>query len=123
LKHVLSDSSHAVPQGTSRAGRWLEQRRIRLSLWIAAAESVVVLFSHDLTKWTVIVLAVVGVVAWLGGRDSRSHVVREVLWIFAASQLLAVIAVILAWVLKWLVILAVIAFAVVGLGYLLLDRR
>ena len=120
---MLSDSPHAIEHGSSRAGRWLEARRYRLSFWIAGLEALVVLFSHDVTKWTVIVLAVVGVVAWLGGRDSRSQVVREVLWIFAASQLLAVIAVILAWIVKWAVILAIVVFAVVGLAYLFLDRR
>jgi hypothetical protein len=92
-------------------------------LWIAAAESIVVLFSHELTKWTVIVLAVVAVLAWLGGRESRSQIVRHVLWIFAASQLLAVIGVILAWIVKWAVILAVVVFAILGLVYLFLDRR
>jgi hypothetical protein len=120
---VLSDSPHAVQHGSSRAGRWLEARRIRLSAWIAAAEALIVLFSHDVTKWTVIVLAVVAVLAWLGGRESSSHLVRQVLWIFAASQLLAVIAVILAWIVKWAVILAVVVFAVLGLVYLFLDRR
>jgi hypothetical protein len=120
---VLSDSPQAIEHGSSRAGRWLEARRYRLSFWIAGLEALVVLFSHDVTKWTVIVLAVVGVVAWLGGRDTRSHAVREVLWIFAASQLLAVIAVILAWIVKWAVILAIVVFAVVGLAYLFLDRR
>ena len=120
---MLSDSPHAVEHGSSRAGRWLEQRRYRLSFWIAGLEALVVLFSHDVTKWTVIVLAIVGVIAWLGGRDTRSQVVREVLWIFAASQLLAVVAVILAWIVKWAVILAIVVFAVVGLGYLFLDRR
>jgi hypothetical protein len=46
-----------------------------------------------------------------------------VLWIFAASQLLAVLAVILAWIVKWAVILAIIVFAVLGLVYLFVDRR
>jgi hypothetical protein len=120
---VLSDSPRAVQHGSSRAGRWLEERRIRLSAWIAAAEALIVLFSHDVTKWTVIVLAIVSVLAWLGGRESSSHLVRQVLWIFAASQLLAVIAVILAWIVKWAVIMAVVVFAVLGLVYLFLDRR
>jgi hypothetical protein len=120
---VLSDSPRAVQHGSTRAGRWLETRRVRLACWIAAAEAIVVLFSHNLTKWTVIVLAIVSVLAWLGGRESSSHVVRQVLWIFAASQLLAVIAVILAWIVKWAVILAVVVFAVLGLVYLFLDRR
>jgi hypothetical protein len=116
-------NSHAMEHGSSSAGRWLEQRRFRASLWIAALESLVVLFSHDLTRWTVIGLAVVAVLAWLGGRESKSQVVREVLWIFAASQLLAVIGVILAWIVKWAVIMAVVVFAVLGLVYLFLDRR
>ena len=51
---------------------WLQERRTRLALWIAAAESLLVLFSHNLTKWTVIALAIVAVLAWLGGRESRS---------------------------------------------------
>jgi hypothetical protein len=46
-----------------------------------------------------------------------------VLWIFAASQLLAVIAVILAWIVKWAVIMAVVVFAVLGLVYLFVDHR
>ncbi len=96
---------------------------MRASLWVAALEALVVLFSHDVTKWTVIALAAVSVLVWFGGRESRSDVVRHVLWIFAASQLLAVIAVILAWIVKWAVILAVVAFAVLGLVYLFLDRR
>jgi hypothetical protein len=120
---VLSDSPHAVQHGSSRPGRWLEARRVRLAAWIAAGEAIVVLFSRDVTKWTVVALAVVSVLAWLGGRESRSQVVRQVLWIFAASQLLAVIAVILAWIVKWALILAVVAFAVLGLVYLFLDRR
>jgi hypothetical protein len=120
---VLSDSPRTVDHGSSRASLWLQQRRTRLALWIAAIESIVVLFSHDLTRWTVIVLAIVAVLAWLGGRESRSNIVRQVLWIFAATQLLAVIGVILARIVKWAVIMAVVVFAVLGLVYLFLDHR
>jgi hypothetical protein len=123
LNAVLSGSSHAIEHDSTRAGRWLEAKRFRIALWVAAIEAIIVLFSHDITRWTVIALAVVSVLAWLGGRESRSDVVRQVLWIFAASQLLAVIAVILAWIVKWAVILAIVAFAVLGLVYLFLDRR
>ena len=120
---MLSDSPRAVDHGSSRAALWLQQRRTRLALWIAAAESLLVLFSHNLTKWTVIALAIVAVLAWLGGRESRSAGRPPVLWIFAASQLLAVIGVILAWIVKWAVIMAVVIFAVLGLVYLFTDRR
>lgn len=117
---MLSDSSHAIERGP---GGWLQHRRVRLAAWIAAAEGVVVLFSHALTKWTVIALAIVGAIAWLGGRESRSRTVRQILWIFAASQLLAVILVILAWIVKWAIILAIVVLAIAGLAYLFLDRR
>jgi hypothetical protein len=120
---VLSDSPRAVDHGSSRAGRWLQEKRFRITAWIAAAEGIIVLFSHDVTRWTVIVLAVVGVVAWLGARESKSHLVRQIVWIFAASQLLAVVVVILAWIVKWAVILAVVILAICGLAYLFLDRR
>ena len=36
------------------------------------------------------------------GREARSHTVRQVLWIAAASQALAVVVVILAFILNWL---------------------
>ena len=117
---MLSDSSHALERGP---GGWLQQRRVRLAAWIAAAEGIVVLFSHDITKWTVIVLAIVGVVGYLGGRESRFRIVRNVLWIFAAAQLLAVVLVILAWVVKWAIILAIVVLAIGGLAYLFVDRR
>jgi hypothetical protein len=112
-----------VDHGTSRAGRWLGAKRIRISLWIAAIESIVVYFSHDITRWTVIVLAIVAVICWIAGRESRSATVRHILWIFAASQLLTVVAVILGWIVKWAVVMVVVIFAILGLVYLFLDRR
>lgn len=116
-------NTHAIEHGSSRPGRWLEAKRTRVALWLAAAEALVVLLSRDVTKWMIAVLAAVSVLVWLGGRDTRSHVVREVLWIFAVSQLLAVIAVIAAVIVKWAAIVALIVFAVGGLVYLFLDRR
>ena len=55
------------------------------------------------------------------GRESRSHTVRQVLWIFAASQLLAVVAVILAWIVNGVVMPIAISPSL-ALVYLLLDR-
>ena len=47
----------------------------------------------------------------------------QVLWIFVVSQLLAVVLVLFAVFFKWLVILGLIAFAVIGLAILYFDRR
>ena len=120
---MLSDSPHAIDHGSSRTGRWLAARRIRITLWVAAVECLLVLVSHDVTKWTVFALAIVGVLAYLAGRESKSQTVRTLLWIFAASQLLAAIGAVLGFIVKWALITALIIFAVLGLVYLFLDRR
>ncbi len=117
---MLSGTSRAIEPGP---GGWLKARRARLALWIAAAEGVIVALSHDVTKWTVIVLAIIGTLAWTSGRHNRHSLVRQLLWIFAASQLLALVLVLLAWIVKWALILALVAFAVGGLIFLFLDRR
>jgi hypothetical protein len=118
---VLTETS---PQSVERGpGVWLKARRVRLSLWIAAAEGLIVAISHDLTKWGVVGLAVVAGLAWTFGRRSSSNGVRQVLWIFAASQMLALALVLFAVLFKWLVILGLIVFAVLGLAFLFFDRR
>jgi heme A synthase len=104
-------------------GGWLRTRRNRLALWIAAGEGLIVAVSHDLTKWTVVALAAIAAVAWMLGRNSSSSTVRQVLWIFVVSQLLAAILVLFAVFFKWLVILGLIAFAVIGLAILWFDHR
>ena len=121
---MLSDSSTGtLEHGSSKQGRWLEARRTRIALWVAAAEGLLVLVLPGIKKWTVIVIAIAAVLAWFAGRESNSHTLRQVLWIFAASQLVATILVILAWVMKWAVVTGIVILAVGGLVYLWLDRR
>ena len=79
--------------------------------------------SHDLTKWTVVVLALLASVLWTVGRNTRSNGLRQGLWIFVVSQLIAVVLVLFAVFFKWLLILGLIACAVVGLAFLWFDRR
>jgi hypothetical protein len=102
-------------------GGWFD-KRTRIALWIAVAEGIIVLFS-DLTKWTVLGLAVVAVIVWYAVRDSTSPTLRRIAWIFAASQLFATIMVILAWFFTWAAILVVVVAAIVGLMILFRERR
>jgi len=122
---VISDSSaHVIEHGTSRTGRWLRARRNRIALSIAAAEAILVAIFHDLTSFTVIALAAVATaVYWAWGRNTRSDGARQATWIFAASQLLAVVAAILAFIVVWTAIVAVVVFAAIALFVVFTDRR
>jgi hypothetical protein len=118
---VTLDASHRTIE-PGLGGR-LRFHRVRIALWIAAIEGVVVVFSNDLTKWTVMVIAIIAVLAYLLGRNAKSNVIRQVVWIFAASQLLAFLLASLGWIVKWALVAGLIAVAVLGLGYLFVDRR
>jgi hypothetical protein len=121
---MLSGSAATIDHGTSRTGRWLRTRRNRFALTIALVESIVVVIFHDVSRWTVIGLAVVAfVLYWFAGRASRSDTFRQTSWIFATSQLLAVLAAILAFILLWTAILAAVVFAVIALFFVFTDRR
>jgi hypothetical protein len=112
-----------IEPGSSRSGRWLQARRTRIAIWIAVIEALIVLFSHDITKWAVIALAIVAVILWSLARNSGSQTLRELSWIFAASQLMAALASILGFIVKWALITAIVVGAVLALVYLFLDRR
>src|SRR3954464_8602084 len=47
-----------IEHQTTRTGRWLRVRRIRFALWIAVVEGVIVAFLHDVSRWTVIAIAI-----------------------------------------------------------------
>ena len=118
------DSSHAVEHGTSKSGRWLRAHRTRIALWIAAAEAILVAVFHDVSRFTVIAVAVLAVaVYWYEGRRTRSDTVHQASWIFAVSQLLAVVAAVLAFIVFWTAIVFVCIFALVALFFVFTDRR
>ncbi len=113
-----------IEHGTSKSGRWLRTRRTRVALWIAVVEAIIVAVFHDVSRITVIVLAALAVVIyWYAGRKSRSDTFHEASWIFAVSQLLAVIAAILAFIVFWTAIVFVCIFALVALFFVFTDRR
>jgi heme A synthase len=121
---MLSDSAPLIEHRTSRLGRWLRARRNRLALSIALVEAIIVVIFHDVSRITVIVVAAVAfTLYWFAGRSSRSDTFRQLSWIFAASQLLAVVAAILAFILLWAAILAACVFAAIALFFVVTDRR
>ncbi|MFL5922130.1 MAG: hypothetical protein ACJ75Q_12985 [Gaiellaceae bacterium] len=112
-----------IEHGSTRWGRWLRGRRIRIVLWIAVLEGIIVAVSPDFTKWTVIGIAIPVLalyVVW--GRNAKSDTVYQVAWIAGASQALAVVVVILGVLLSWLPLVLAAIFAVVALLFLFHER-
>jgi len=113
-----------IEHGTSKRGRWLRERRVRIALWIAVIEGVLVAITEDVSRWTVIILAIpILAIYVVWGRDAKSDTFRQVAWIAGASQALAVIVVILAFILDWLALLLAAIFAAIALVFLYVERR
>jgi hypothetical protein len=120
----MAYSQPMIEAGSTRIGRWLRERRLRLALWVAVIEGLLVALTPDLTKWTVLIIGVVLLAFYMvAGRQMRWDVARQLSWIAAASQALAILVVILAFVLKLVAIVAVVIFALVALAYLFSDAR
>jgi hypothetical protein len=113
-----------IEHDTSRAGRWLHARRFRIALWIAVIEAVIAWFTSDFSKWTIILLAIIFVPIYMyWGRDLRADTLRQILWIAAASQAFAILAVIAAFIALGFVLVFAAIFAVVALVLIFADRR
>jgi hypothetical protein len=112
-----------IEHQSSRTGRWLRPRRVRISLWIAVLEGLIVAFGQDFSRWTVIVIAVPVLALYvIWGRDASSDTLRQITWIAAASQALAVVVVVLSFIIAWLALVIAGIFAAIALLFLLVDR-
>jgi tetrahydromethanopterin S-methyltransferase subunit E len=113
-----------IEAGSTRIGRWLRERRVRIALWVAVVEGLIAAFSHDIGRWTILILAVVVLAFYVAaGRHMRWDVARQLSWIAAASQALAILVIIFAFVLKLIAIGVIVVFALVALVYLFTDRK
>ena len=98
-------------------------RRWRLAGGIALVEGVVVVLSSGVTRWTVIALAVAAVALYVTvGRSTTRQTLHDILWIFAFSQALAVIVVIVSFFISWIAYALAALLAAVVLVLLAVDR-
>ena len=113
-----------VDAHSTRMSRWLRERRLRLALWIAILEGIVVAVRGDISRWTVVVIAVAVLAVYVTTRDRiRWDAGRQVIWVVAASQVMALLVVILAFIVGLVALVLVAAFAIVALVYLFSDLR
>ena len=112
----------AIDHGSTRPGRWLRERRYRLTMWITLAEGVLYL-AHVLHWWEAVALAAIGVgFWWYAGRTSRSDLIRQSSWIFAASQLLVLCVPVALAILSAIAIGVIALLAIAALVLLFRER-
>jgi hypothetical protein len=120
---MTSGTPEVLEHRTTRGGRWLRERRIRLALWIALIEGLLIVV--DAIPWTLaIVVAVAIVVGYFMLRDRVGpDTARQAFWVAAASQaIVATVPVVLAVA----TVAALIVLALIGVAALLVllgDRR
>ena len=107
---------------SARGRNWIGTRT-KTALGIAFVEGIIVWVGHDVSRWTVLAIAIPFIALYFAwGRNSSRRIIREVTWVAATSQALALVLVILAVILSWLALLLAVVLAVVALLFLLTDR-
>src|ERR1700693_55989 len=104
-----------VEHGASRTGRWLLARRLRIALWAAVIEGVLVLL--HVISWPIAIIAAAAVILvyFSAGSRLRSDTARQIAWIAAVSQALVALVPVFLILVSTLAIILVAALAVVAL--------
>jgi hypothetical protein len=111
-----------IEQGSTRGGRWLRERRLRIAVWIAVIEGLLVVV-HVIPKWLAIIVAG-AVLVWyvLAGRRRTSGTTRQISWIAAASQAMLALIPVVAFFVTTVALIALGILAVVALIVLFTER-
>jgi hypothetical protein len=113
-----------IDSDSTKIGRWLRARRVRLAIWVAVIEGLIVAIGDDISKWTVMVLAIaVLALYFVAGRNLKWDVGRQLAWIAAASQVLALLVALFAFIVWGIAVGAVVILAILALVYLYSDLR
>lgn len=113
----------ALEHGSTRAGRWLRERRLRLAFGIALVEAILIVFDAIPSLTALLVGALILAFYFGVGRHARSDTLRQASWTAALSQVLVAFVPVVTFVVGALVVVAVAVAVIVGLFVLLRDRR
>lgn len=111
------------PPGERERSKWWESTRFKIALGIAVAEGIFVAMEEDFSRVTVIVIAIPVILFYLlAGRTLESARQREISWILAMSQALAVVAAIVALTIPVIALVLAGLFGAVAVYLLVHDR-
>jgi len=112
-----------IDHGSTRHGRWLRARRLKLAAWIAVAEGLLVVV-HVIPRWPAIALAA-GLISlyWVVGRKTTHDTLHQTTWIAAASQAAMIFIPIFVALFATVAIILLAIVAVVALFILFTDRN
>jgi len=112
-----------LEHGSTRYGRWLRANRLKIALWIAFVEGLLVVFDViDVLPALLIAGLVVVAYFWLSPR-LRPGLARDALWTGAVSQAVVAMVPVLVLVVGTLALIAVGVLAAVVLIVLITGRR
>ena len=112
-----------IEAGSSRGGRWLRERRLKIALALALAEGLLVVFDVVPATLALLVAAAVLLVYFGWARRQSSDTLREGFWVLAVWQALVALVPVVVIVVGTLALVAVALIAVIALLALLADRR
>jgi hypothetical protein len=122
-KRFFGHDSGRMTDGAGKSDQsWLADRKVKAALLIAGFEGLLLLFGR-LSRWVVIVVAVPLVLAYLfRRRELHPGLGRDLLWVIAVSQALAVVVAILAFFIGLLFLVLLGVFAAVALALIFFEQ-
>jgi hypothetical protein len=115
--------ARTIEAGSTRTGRWLRERRLRIALWIAVVEGIL-LVVHVIPRWPALFVAAAVIALYLfTGRSLSSDTGRQVAWVAAASQAFVALIPVLVIIVGTVALVAVAILAVLALVFLFTERR
>jgi hypothetical protein len=123
VRYGLTVDYPAIEHRSTRSGRWLRERRLRLAFWTAVVEGLLVVFGV-VSAWVALLVAAIVIAFYvLVGRSFRRDSLRQAAWVAAMSQVLVALVPVAAFVLTTLAIVVLAVLALLALALLLGDRR
>ena len=112
-----------IEHGSTRGGRWLRERRLKLAAWIAVGEGLLVVVGV-VPKWPAIVLALAAISLYFAfGRRTSHDTIHQASWVAAVSQAGVIFIPVFIALFKAVAIVLLALVAVIALFILFTDRK